>query len=97
MRAGQDAHADHVDILLNRCLDDFLRRTVQAGVNHIHAGIAQGAGDDFDAAIMPVQADLGDENANDFFLRLHSIEPRAARPEEPPAPPIVEDCILYTY
>ena len=64
MRAGQDADADDVDVLLDRRLDDLLRRAMQAGVDDVHAGVAQRARDDLDAAVMAVEADLGDDDAN---------------------------------
>ena len=64
VRAGQDADADDVDVLLDRGLDDFFRRPVQSGVDDVHAGIAQRARDDLDAAIVAVEADLGDDDAN---------------------------------
>ena len=35
----------------------------QAGVDHLVAGVAQDSSDDLDAAVVPVESDLGDENA----------------------------------
>ena len=58
LRAGQKADAENVDVFLNGGGDDFVRRAVQAGIDHVHAGIAQRAGDDFHAAVMAVEADL---------------------------------------
>ena len=37
-------------------------RLVQAGVDDLHAGVPQGAGDDLGAAVVPVQAGLGDDD-----------------------------------
>ena len=37
---------------------------MQAGVDHIESGIAQAAGHDLDAAVVAVEADLGDQDAN---------------------------------
>ena len=45
-------------------LDDLLRRLVQAGVDDLHAGVAQRAGDDLGAAVVPVEAGLGDDDAD---------------------------------
>ncbi len=33
---------------------------MQSRVNDVHAGIAQGAGDDLDAAVVAVQTDFGE-------------------------------------
>jgi hypothetical protein len=35
----------------------------KAGVDDLHAGVAQRGGDDFRAAIMAIEAGLGDEDA----------------------------------
>ena len=64
MRAGEDAEADNVDVLLQRGVDDHLGGLAQAGVDDFHAGIAQGAGDDFGAAIVAVEARLGNKYSN---------------------------------
>ena len=64
LHAGEEADAEHVDVLLDGGVDDFLGRAVQAGVDDVHAGVAQRAGDDLDAAVMAVEADLGEENAD---------------------------------
>ena len=37
---------------------------MQAGLDDVHARVAQGAGDDLDAAVVPIEANLGKENAN---------------------------------
>ena len=71
VRAGQDADADDVDVLLDRGVDDFLRRAVQARVDDVHAGVAQRARDDLDAAVVAVEPDLGDEHANGLIARIH--------------------------
>ena len=62
--AGEDREADRVGVLLDHRLGDLLRRLVQAGVDHLHAGVAQGAGDDLGAAVVPVEAGLGDDDAD---------------------------------
>ena len=41
VRAGEDAQADRIHILLNRCADDLLRRLVETGVDHFRAGVTQ--------------------------------------------------------
>ncbi len=64
MRPGQHRQADAVGVLLDGGLHDLLRCLVQAGVDDLHAGVAQGAGDDLGAAVMTVQARLGDYDAD---------------------------------
>ena len=46
---------------------DHFGRLAQAGVDHFHAGIAQGAGDHLGAAVVAVEAGLGDQDA-DFLV-----------------------------
>src|ERR687883_296792 len=43
---------------------DQLGGLMQAGINHFHAGVAQRRGDDLGAAVVAVEARLGDEHAN---------------------------------
>ena len=64
VRAGEHREADRVGVLLDRGLDDLLRRLVQAGVDDLHAGVAQGPGHDLGAAVVPVEAGLGDDDAD---------------------------------
>ena len=44
----------------------------QPGVDHLVAGVAQDAGDDFDAAVVAVEADLGDQDPL-AAIRPHQI------------------------
>src|SRR5467141_3152579 len=69
--AGEDGEADDVDILLDGGGGDHFGGLAQAGVNDFHAGIAQGAGDYFCAAVMAIQPRLGDQHS-DFLLRHFS-------------------------
>jgi len=50
---------DDVYIFLEGSFGDHLRGLAQTGVNHLHAVISQGAGDDFGAAVVAIQAGLG--------------------------------------
>ena len=49
-------------------------RLVQAGVDHLHARVAQGAGDDLGAAIVAVQAGLRDDDTDRAVHRGESTE-----------------------
>ena len=56
---GQHREADQVGVLLDRGLDDLLRGLVQAGVDHLVTGVAQGPGDDLGAPVVTVETGLG--------------------------------------
>ena len=76
VRAAEDREADDVDIFLGSGAGDHLGGLAQAGVDDLHAGVAEGAGDDFGAAVVAIEAGLGDENAN--FLVRHSLRSSAS-------------------
>ena len=57
--AGQHREADDVDVLVDGGSGDGLGRLEQAGVDDLAAGVAEDAGDDLDAAVVAVEADLG--------------------------------------
>src|SRR5207248_7724058 len=63
VRAGEDRDPDGVGILLDRGLDDLLRRLVEPGVDHLHAGVAQRPRDHLGATVVPVETDLRDHDA----------------------------------
>ncbi len=58
--AGEDGEADDVDIFLDGGGGDHLWGLAEAGVDDLHAGVAEGAGDYFGAAVVAVEAGLGD-------------------------------------
>ena len=60
VRAGEDGEADDVNVLLNGGRSDHFRGLTQARVDNFHAGIAEGAGDDFSAAVVSIQPRLCD-------------------------------------
>ena len=64
MAAPERGEADDVDVFLDGGGDDHLGRLPQAGIDHFHAGVAQGAGDDLGAAVVPVEAGFGNQYAN---------------------------------
>src|SRR5712691_817916 len=70
-----DRQADDLRVLLQSRVDDHLRRLTQAGVDHLVAGVPQGAGDDLDASVVTVQADLGEHDPDrpDGRLRRHQM------------------------
>ena len=64
MGAGEHREPDQVGVLLDRGLHDLLRRLVQARVDHLVPGVAQRAGDDLRAAVVPVEPGLADDDAD---------------------------------
>ena len=62
--AAEDAEAEPVGVLVGDGADHGLGRLPQAGVDDVHAGVAQGPGHDLDAAIMAVEPDLGQHDAD---------------------------------
>src|ERR1041385_4256149 len=69
MRAREDREADTVDVFLNSGGDDLLRRLPKPRVDDLHPSVAQSAGNDFRAAVMPVEPGLCDEYAYFSFHR----------------------------
>ena len=72
VRAREERQADRVGVLLERRLGDLLGRLEQAGVDDLEARVAQRAGDHLGAAIVAVQAGLGDDDA---VASLHPFLP----------------------
>ena len=64
VRTGQDREPDRIGVLLERRGNDLLRGLPKAGVDHLHARITQGAGDDLGPAIVAVETRLGDDDSD---------------------------------
>ena len=86
--AGQDADADNVNVLLRGCRRHLVGSDPHSQVNHLHAGIAERAGDDLDAAVMAVQAELGEEDAG--WMARSGSDSRVHR--SPTIPRILAQC-----
>ena len=63
MPGGQGRDADDVDVLGDRQRGRFLRRLEQRADLDLEAEIGKGRGDHLLPAVVPVLADLGDEDA----------------------------------
>ena len=64
MRAREDRDPDRVRVLLERGLDDLLRRLVEARVDDLHPGVAQRARDDLRTPVVAVQAGFRDDDTD---------------------------------
>ena len=64
VRAGEEADADHVDVLLHGRADDLVGRAVQAGVDDLHACVAEDARHHLRSAIVAVEARLRHQHPN---------------------------------
>ena len=60
--AGEEGEPDRVGILLHHRLDHLLGGLVEAGVDHLEAAVAQGAGDDLGPPVVAVEPGLGDDH-----------------------------------
>jgi hypothetical protein len=70
VRAGKHGKADRVHVLLDGGRDDLLRRLMQAGVDHLHAGVPQRAGHDLRPPVMAVKTSLRHDHP-DLARRSH--------------------------
>lgn len=62
--SGENTQSDAVDVFLNRRTHNHLRGLVESGIDDLHSGITQGAGDDLRSPIMAIEPGLGDENTD---------------------------------
>src|SRR5262249_43167133 len=62
--AAEEAEAEPGGVLVGDGADDGLGRLPESGVDDVHAGVAEGAGDHLDAAVVAVEADLGQHDAD---------------------------------
>ena len=83
MGAVVHGDADDVDILLGRHGGDALGRLAQPGVDDLASGVAQDARHDAQPTVVPIEADLGHEDAQGALRAGHG---RHATPGRPPAP-----------
>jgi hypothetical protein len=65
--AAHDGQAHAIDVFLHGGVRDHLRRLMKACVDHLEPRVAEGARHDLRPSVMPIEARLGDEDA-DFAL-----------------------------
>lgn len=59
VRSGENGQSDDLNVFLQRRAHDHFGSLAQAGVNHFHARIAEGAGNYLDATVVSVEAGFG--------------------------------------
>ena len=74
MRAGEDRKPHQRNVFLQRDRHDVLDALADAGVDHLETRVAQRAGDDLGATIMPVEAGFGDEYAGGHLEHHRLLE-----------------------
>src|SRR5687768_14337379 len=82
--ARQDRQRDHVDVFLERGLDDLLGRLVEPRVDDLHPRVPEGRRDHLRSAIVPVQAGLADQHADLALVHRPSVG-FAIGPDDPNA------------
>ena len=73
VRPGKDRKPHRVHVLLQGSLGHHLGGLAQTGVDHLHAGIPQGARHHFGAAVVPIQAGFGDQDSDLLFWHSPSV------------------------
>ncbi len=66
--AGQNRQSDDVGVLLQRRRGDMFRCLAQPGVDHLHAGVAEGARNHLGAPVVAIEARLGNDDHPDFLI-----------------------------
>ena len=80
MGARQDRQPDDVDVLLERRRRDHLGRLAEARVDDLEALVAEAAGEDLGAAVVAVEAGLGDEHLDRAVGHGPIVPRRVIRP-----------------
>ncbi len=70
--AGEETDAEHVHVLLDGGGHHLVGRAVQAGIDDVHAGVAERPRHDLDAAVVAVEPDLGEKHPDRL---LHPLLP----------------------
>jgi hypothetical protein len=66
----ENRDTEHVDVLLDRRLDDFFRGAVETGVDNLEPGVTERARDDVCPPVVAVESDLGHETPNRSLVLL---------------------------
>src|SRR3954453_14139947 len=85
---GEDRQPDRVGVLLDDGLHDLLRRLVQPGVDDLHAGVPERAGDHLRPTVVPVEAGFGDDHADPFGCHVRTLGRRCGPGHRPDVTPL---------
>ena len=89
--ARQRRDAQHVDVVLHRHARRFARRLEQRTDVHVEAQIGKRRGDHLGAAIVPVLAHLGDQDARPAAFQLRKLVGQSRAPSGIPGSPALSD------
>ena len=81
--AVENADAQPIDVLVLGGLGDRFDPLPQPAVDHMKTGVAQPAGDDFDAPVVAVEADFGQQHALRNGPFVHGIRSPCGRWSKP--------------
>ena len=56
MGTGKDAHSNNIDVFLQCCFSNLLRRLTKAGIDDLEASVTQGTGNNLSTAIVTIKA-----------------------------------------
>ena len=73
VRTRQDRQADDIRVLLQCRRHNLLRSLPEAGIDHLHAGIAERAGNDLRPTVVTIQPGLGDHHSDTLTHRPGSL------------------------
>ena len=76
--AGENRQSDDLYVLLQRGIHNHLGSLAKAGVNDLHAGIAESASDYFRSPVVAIQTGFGDQHPNFFFGWHFPVQTNAA-------------------
>ena len=62
MRPGKNAQTQPVGVFVSDGANHGLGRLPQPGVDDVHAGVAERAGDHLDAAVVAIEPDFGENH-----------------------------------
>ena len=68
--AGQEAHAQNIDVLLYGGRHNLFGGAMQARINDVHSGVSQCTGHHLHAPVMAIKADLGEKDANGLLSHI---------------------------
>ena len=73
MRTAEDRNPYSINILLQSCCRNHLRRLPEPGIDHFHSGIAECTSDDLCSAVMSIEPRFSYEDSDLSLIHTRSI------------------------